>query len=87
MSPYAQGVHEAQRRSARREARIESLHDEYASWLKFKADLQEITGFEAAMDVGFLQQWDFSDGSSPALQSYLTPSINRDRCRSATLLF
>ena len=58
MSPCAQGVqgvHEAQRRSARREVRIEILRDEYASQLKFKADLQETTGLEAAMDVSFLQ--------------------------------
>ena len=58
MSPCAQGVqgvHEVQRRSARREVCIEIRRDEYASWRKFKADLQETSGFEAAMDVSFLQ--------------------------------
>jgi hypothetical protein len=83
-TPRIGRVHEAQRRNARREARIEFLRDEYASWLKFKADLQEATGFEAAMDVSFLQQWGFADGGSPALQIYLSPSINWELFKSTT---
>ncbi len=77
-------IHEAQRRSARREARIEFLRDEYAAWLKFKADLKETTGFEAAMDASFLQQWGVSGGGSPALQIYLSPSINWELFKGAT---
>jgi porin len=77
-------VHEARRRLARREALVTVLREEYASWLKFKADLQEATGFEAAMDVSFLQQWGFSGGGSPALQVYLAPSINWELFKSAT---
>ncbi len=69
-------VHEAMERSLLREPAGPWLHDDYARYLAWKANVLKETGFRYAMDVSLLQQWGLSGGGSPSLQVMLTPSFN-----------
>ncbi|MDM0014937.1 carbohydrate porin [Variovorax sp. J22P168] len=69
-------MHDRLRSAQKRESPYQEISGAYRDYVEWKGRVQKDANLSYSLDLSLLQQWGSPDGGSPAMQAYVSPSVD-----------